>query len=202
MLALRRAFLLGGLLAAASLSTGAHAAQISGSQAIGLNSNNGLTITPPNVALSAVTQFTLNLVTQTGGTSQTGDFVGIPSVNLNQTVLNTASLSTFSFTSATFGTFTATNGIEIASPTNTRTFYFSGNFTPTNPPFGATITANTASFLVNMNQSGGAGSAINFSGTFNTPAIAPPGVPEPASLAMAAVPALLGLVVLRKRAAK
>ena len=202
MLALRRASLLGGLIAAASLSTGAHAAQISGSQAIGLNSTNGLSITPPNVALSAVTQFTLNLVTQTGGTSQTGDFVGIPSVNLSQTTLDTTSLNTFSFTSASFGTFTATTGIEIASPANTRTFYFSGNFTPIIPPFAAGITQNTASFLVNMTQSGGAGNSISFSGTLNTPAIAPPGVPEPASLAMAAVPALLGLVVLRKRAAK
>lgn len=202
MLALRRAFLLGGLLAAASLSTGAHAAAINGSQALSYTS-----LSANTTDLSTVTSFNITLVNTTGGASQTGDFVGVASHILNAATLNTLSLSTFTFGSAAFGTFKANTGIEIAGPANTRTFYFSGElatpgFVPGTDPGYAGVTSNSASVLLNFTQSGGAPNAISVSGTLNTPKIAPPGVPEPASLAMAAVPALLGLIALRKRAAK
>mgnify|MGYP001090143459 CR=1 FL=1 len=201
MLTLRRALFLGGLLAAASLSTGAHAAQISGSQALGVASLTFTPSGPPIPALASITSFTSQQLVTDGPGSQTGDFLPLGALLLNASTLNTASLSTYTFGSTAFGTFAANYGIEVASPVNTRTFYFSGNFTVGNDPgYAAGLTGNTASFLLTLSQSGGAGNAISWSGTFNTPAI--PLVPEPASMAMAAVPALLGLIALRKRAAK
>lgn len=200
MLALRRALLLGGLLAAASLSTGAYAGPINGSQTLNYDS---LTIHPTNANLAGVTSFDVTLRTATGASQRTGDYVALGAAqNLNPTTFTIATPGSFTFGSATFGTFTGSSGMELASatPLTTRTFYVIGTFVP-GSGFAGTITQNTASVVINLIQNGTDGS---FGGSIvlNTPSIPPPGVPEPASLAMAAVPALLGLITLRKRAAK
>lgn len=205
MLVLRRAFFVGGLLAAASLSTGAHAAQITGSQALNVTQ---LAITQSGAALSAVTSFAVGLSTVTGPASQTGDFGSVIALALNQATLDTTSLNNFTFGSLAFGTFQASTGMEIAqNPPNAgfRQFYFSGTFTPgtTASGYPVGVEVGPASFLISFTQVGGqAGTSISGSGTLNAPPVPPPGVPEPASLAMAALPALLGLIALRKRTAK
>ena len=177
--------LLAGLVLSLVGGVSAQAASISGSQAFGVASLNA-----DSTDLAAITQLTVQLLSTTGSSQQTGNYVGFPATIFAATTLNTASLSSFSFTDAAFGTFTANLGTELSSPVDTRTFYITGNFA--RGTAFSSFTGNTASLLISLNQSGGAGGAIGFTATFNTPAAPPPGVPEPASMSLAGIG--LGLV--------
>jgi len=174
-----------------------HAGPIAGSQAFGETS-----LDADSTNLAAITQLTVSLVSSTGTTQQTGDYVGFPATIFASTTLSTASLNTFSFSDAAFGTFTANLGTELVSPVNTRTFYLTGNFTPGTAL--SSFSGNTASLLISLNQSGGAGGAIGFTATFNTPAAPPPGVPEPASMSLTGIGlSLIGLFLgYRKKSCK
>jgi len=174
----------------------AQAGSINGSQALSFAS-----LDADSTDLLAATTFTVSQTVATGGSTQTGDYVGIPAEVLGSAILNTANLASFTYGSATFGTFTGNFGTELASQGNVRTFYVSGNFTP-GTSFPGTITSNTASILITLNQNGGAGSAISWSATQNTPAIAL--VPEPASMSLTGIGlSFIGLFLgLRKRSSK
>lgn len=141
-----------------------------------------------DASLAAATSFTLASNSTTG--SATGDYSGYGIAALDNTVLDTTSLSTFSFGSVDFGTFSASTGAELSGPADTRTFYFTGSFTPGSNLLFAGVSSNTASVLMNINQSGGTGGAISLSWTLNTPIAAPPtdppaNTPEPSTILLA-----------------
>jgi hypothetical protein len=173
----------------------AQAASITGSQAFSFSS-----LSANTVDLATATQFTVSQTISSGGSTQTGDYVGIPAQVLPSTILDTANLAGFTYGSATFGTFTGTFGEELASATNTRTFYITGNFAP-GTDFPVSVTTNTASILITLNSNGG---AITWGATQNTPAIAPASVPEPASMSLTGIGlSLIGLFLgFRKRSGK
>jgi len=175
------------------------AGPITGTQALGDQSLDANTDD-----LMTATQFTVTQTVVSGGLSQTGDYVGIAAQALDSSVLNTADLAGFTYGNATYGTFTGNFGVELSSSVaNTRVFYVSGNFTP-GTDFPNTVTANTASILITLNQNGGAPGAISWSATQNTPSVAPPGVPEPTSMALTGIGlSLIGLFQrFRKRSGK
>jgi hypothetical protein len=138
--------------------------------------------------------------------SATGNYAGYGVASLDNTLLNTASLSTFAFGSADFGSFSASTGVELASPSDTRTFYFTGNFLPGSNLLFDGLSNNTASVLMNVNQSGGTGGAISLSWSLNTPIAAPPvdpvtpaSVPEPSTAALAGLGVAAALLWRRMR---
>ena len=167
---------------------------INGSQAI-----SAVSLTADSTSLALATQFQVSQVTNTGGSSQTGDYIGYPNTLLGTSTFNVGSYAGYSFGNADFGTFTAASGFEIASPVNTRTFYFLGSFTTgSNAVFTGKTDPTSASFLVSLTQTGGAPNAISWSGTLNTPAISVvplTSTPEPASVTLAGIGLLsLGLI--------
>jgi hypothetical protein len=173
----------------------AQAGPISGSLVV-----NGA-IPSPYGDLATTTVFS-NVVLTTGGA--TGDYTSVtPGTNVGTVSLDTTNLAAFTFGDSSFGTFTATSGSELVSPALTRTFYITGNFTP-GSLFSSTLTTNTASILISLNQTGGANTVIGWTSTFNTPAVAPPGVPEPASMSLTGIGlSLIGLFMgYRKRCGK
>ena len=176
-------FLSAGLMASLLTLSPAQAGAIVGSQAF---NNGGVLITQPvgGDNLGAATEFSVTLQTSSAVGAQKGDYVGFASETLPAATLNVASLGSFTYGDAAFGKFTATSGVELSSPSNTRTFYIQGNFTPGTGFSGMAV--NTASILIQFTQVGGPGNAISFSATQNTPAASPP-VPEPASLALAGI---------------
>jgi hypothetical protein len=196
MLALRHFLFAGAFLTGASLMSSAHAGSVVGSQSLGVYSLNA-----NSTNLGSVTEFTLTQFTGTGGLFQTGDFIGLSTQTLDPSVLNTASLNTFSFGSSDFGWFQAESGTELASPTNTRTFYLVGTFhAGSDALFSGKTDISSGSVLVNLTQAGGPGNSISWSATLTVPAIsAPVAVPEPTGLAMAFIPSLLGLMAWRRR---
>lgn len=122
-------------------------------------------------------------------TAGTGDFASFAgSVNLGNSPLNTAALSTFSFGNASFGTFVASSGAQTINffdqSGDIRAFRFLGTFTP-GSGFSASLTASPASLIITFNQSGGLGNAISASATLNAPpAFRDVTTPEPTSIAM------------------
>lgn len=173
-----------------NLSGNAQAGLVNGSQSFGATAIKPDGVTP-SADLATVTNFT-TLTFQTGA-SQSGDFVGFP-INqvLNNSALNTSSLATFSMGSADFGTFLAAAGVELVSPTHTRTFDLFGAFTPGSNAHWAGFTGQSAELLITFNQVGGRGNAISASATLAVPPTHT--IPEPGSLALLGIGAI-GLVV-------
>jgi hypothetical protein len=102
-------------------------------------------------------------------------------------ILSRASLGTFTFGNAAFGTFASNAGAEVAAPENTATFLFSGVFTP-GSFFGGLGPAD-AQVLVTLTQGGGPGTAIGFAGTLSIST-----VPEPAGVLMLGMGLPLGVL--------
>jgi hypothetical protein len=171
-------------IAAVALMTGmgnnADAAFIFGS--INFNQT-ALAPTGPAVNLATVTSFTTN--DYAFGGIATDDFTAtVAATPVTGSVLNmtsNATLATWSFSDASFGTFAATSGFQAFNFGGQRGFSFTGTFTP--GPMFPTKTGflNNAVVLLTFNQAGGVGSAISSSFTMN---VDPSPVPEPASIVM------------------
>jgi len=156
----------------------AQADPINGSEVI------GGTVAGPFGDLASQTTFDVSLFTLNG----TLDYLGIPSpTDLGSATLDTTdttSLGSFTFGNSAFGFFTATSGTEEISPTNTRTFLITGSFVP-GSLFPNTLASNSASILITLNQVNGAGNAIGWNATFNTPSVV--ALPEPSTLGMTGI---------------
>jgi len=123
-----------------------------------------------------------------------GYFAGIANLtSFGATSLDTANLTSFSFSNATYGTFTTTSGVIVNATAGFLNVYLLGTFSPT----GADPLPGPASVQVTYT----AAPDGTISGGFVLNAPPTPLVPEPASIAMAGIGlAAAGLVrVLRKR---
>ena len=118
----------------------------------------------------------------------TGDYLFIPvGTSFGPSTLNytsNATLSTFTFTSAVWGTFAATNNAQNQVVQKTANFldvFIVGIFTPGTNPGWAGKDPTESSLRFSINQSG---ASISEAITLNSPALPPPGVPEPATMAL------------------
>ena len=172
--------------------SGAQAAAVVGSQGLifpGLSPSSGS-------PLSSLNSITLGSLTSNAvGTGDFASFGAVTSLGVSP-ILNFLSLSTFSFTSVTFGTFVGSVGVEnVSVDPNTRDFRIDGTFTggssfsPKNDPISAT-------FLVQFNQAGGGKNAISGAATLVTPQLA---VPLPGTLALLGLGTLALVGVARKK---
>jgi hypothetical protein len=142
------------------------------------------------------------------GNPGTGDFSAYPLsfiANGDNTQMDVSAgpgASSFTISDLVWGTFTATTLVYDTPGIHARAFGFLGNFTPgSSGAYPAGVTSDTASLIVTLNQSGGAGNSISESLTLNTPA-ADLGAPEPATMSLFGG-ALVGLGLLgRKRFAR
>lgn len=157
------------------MATDAHAATlITGSQAFGGTAVSG----------TLDTSYTMTLLTNTGGDSQSGDFIGFPSggdsSTLDPTTLTVASLGTFSTGNATFGTFAASSGSLTGGfdgpGVSVRTYTLSGLFTPGSSSVFSGLSPNAAVMTVTVTK---VGSTYSASASLQA-------VPEPATLVMLA----------------
>lgn len=157
--------------------SGVQAAAVVGSQGLifpGINPSSG-------VSLSSLTSITLgNLATNAVGTGDFTPFGAITPLGVSP-LLNFASLSSFSFTSVTFGTFTAVSGSEkVSADPDTREFRIDGTFSG-GSAFASKTDPISATFLVQFNQAGGGINSISGAATLVTPQLA---VPLPGTLAL------------------
>lgn len=183
---LRRRLMGGALVALTALSLGvsAKADTVVGSQAIATLGTN----TANNTDITLATSFFVDDMVSTA--SRDGDFLLIPAAQIlgdATLTLGPGNTATFSFVSATFGTFTAATYIDLGGLGSVRNIALLGTFTP-GSDFPSPITdAGPASVIINFNQSGGAGNAIAASLSLSSPP-----VPEPGSIALCGI----GLVAL------
>lgn len=86
---------------------------------------------------------------------------------------------TVTFTTASgLATFTTSSFTATSSPGNVNTLDLLLQGTTSGTGFDTTV----SSILVNFNQAGGPGNAINYSATFTSPPVAPTSVPEPSAI--------------------
>ncbi len=169
------------------LSTSAQAGLVTGSQSFGTTAITPNGISGSQTALATIGSF--STLTFETGSSQSGNFVGFP-VNqlLNNSPLDTTNLANFTLGNATFGTFLSAAGVELASPTNTRTFDLFGAFTPGTSSQFAGMSGQSAELLITFNQTGGAGNAISASASLAAPPTHT--IPEPGSMALVGIGAV------------
>uniref|UniRef100_Q01RG6 Ice-binding protein C-terminal domain-containing protein n=1 Tax=Solibacter usitatus (strain Ellin6076) TaxID=234267 RepID=Q01RG6_SOLUE len=173
-----------------------HASPINGS--LPLNGGN-LTQNGTDLSLSTMISATLTTNLSTGS----GDYAFIPfGTNFGPTTLNytsNATLSTFTFGNAVWGTFVASANPanEVVQKTaNFLDVFIIGTFTPGTNAGWAGKDPTQSSLRFSINQSG---SSISEAITLNSPATPPPAVPEPQTMALIGS-ALAGLAfVSRKR---
>jgi len=141
--------------------------------------------TDTTTALASTTVFHLNPATFTLA-SGAGDFTGLsaPAVPV-ATNLDLSNGASFDFSDPTIGSFAANPGAVLILPSapGVLSFFVGGTYTVGSAfsNAGSTLTANeTFSFT----QTAGAGNSISISGTFFSPLVPPPSVPEPASMAL------------------
>ena len=166
---------------ALSLSQSAQAGPIVGSEALAGNGT-ALGGTPTN-DVTLATSVSWNSFTDTH--HQTGDFTVVPNgtvINGSSTLeLHTGTPTTpWTITDSAWGTFTETKISEIDYGTNAVTAYLQGTFTP-GTLFDSSITSNTATMIISLNQAGGPGQAVSTGATLTTPAIP---IPEPSTVAI------------------
>ncbi len=116
---------------------------------------------------------------------RTGDFMAVPAFTIipgsSTLELHTGTPTTaWTISSSGWGTFTETSISEIDYGTNALTAYLQGTFTP-GILFDSSITGNTATMIISLNQAGGPGQAVSTGATLTTPAIP---VPEPSAVAI------------------
>ena len=147
----------------------------------------GINVTQNAADLSLSTMiFTAVTSTSSPGT---GDYLFIPvgtsfggPSTLNYTT--NATLSTFTFGNAVWGTFAATNNAQNQVVQKTANFldvFIVGIFTPESNAGWTGKDPTESSLRFSINQSG---AVVSEAITLNSPALPPPGVPEPATLAL------------------
>lgn len=118
------------------------------------------------------------------GNTATDDFSATPvGTAVSGAGLNTGLLSSWSFSSPGFGTFTAASGSQVFSSFipglgNLRSFVFNGTFTPGTLYPGKSGAANNAVVILSFTQAGGPNHAISSSLTLSV------SVPEPTTLVL------------------
>jgi len=153
------------------------AGPISGSESL-----SGISVTENGADLLASTYFTdaNNLVSAV----PTGDYLTVPEFYFyDGFTLNLATIATgggFTIDSSSYGNFVASYGEIVNQDSNFLDVYLRGTYTP-GALFSPTITADDTSFRLDLGKTG---DSISGGGTLASPAAAPPGVPEPASMLM------------------
>lgn len=180
-----------GLIAAAPAVS--HAAAIDGS--VGFTSSS-ITLSGSTDLNGAVTTIDLDTNSTNDPGTSTGDYTAYPETAIDDTSLDLSDLGSFSFGSADFGTFTATSGTQLINSSNTRTFSFTGTFTPGSNAAFTGLSASSADVLLSFTQVGGPDTAVSVSWTLATPSTST--IPEPSTFALAGF-AALGLVVAARR---
>ena len=188
---LRLSFPLGAAIALTAVA--AHATPMTGSFPA------AVTVTTPGTLINVGSTLTLasGATTGAGTTSFSGTTFGSNAITGVTSPITLTNGQSFDFTIAGFGTFVGTSVNVQLNPISTMTnrsvaFNALGTFTPIGP-----FTADSASITGSFTQTGGASSAVSFSFTFNSPAVA---VAEPAGVAVFGL-GVVGLgVVLRRRA--
>lgn len=142
--------------------------------------------------------------------SGTGDMavISLPSTLSITSPLDFSTASGFGFTDTSLGTFTPSTSTLVgttdtgsgAAESASATWYISGNFL-TGTFWDNSGSNFSASETWVLSQTGGPGSAISMSGTFASPAVPPPQVPEPATVALFGA-GLLGLAALMRHRGK
>ncbi|HLG88370.1 MAG TPA: PEP-CTERM sorting domain-containing protein [Alphaproteobacteria bacterium] len=149
--------------------------------------------------MSTTTSFTLSPASFTLG-GGTGDFSGL-TVTQSDSAFDLASISSFDFSSATVGSFTASSLLAAPSfnaATHTLSFVVLGTFAPGSDFTGpASLTADEA---FSLNQVGGANTGIGITATFFSPQVipTPPSSPEPMTISLFGA-GLAALGVMRRR---
>jgi len=167
----------------------AQAALIIGSQAFNAS---GITSNTGNVNSAGMFTFNLQTGVDAAGDYDTsfggspGDGIGASGLSVMGVSLNAASLSTFAFNITGFGSFAAISGIDQPIGTGSRSFTFTGNFTPAAGGNLAGFDVSESNLIITFNQAGGTNQVISASVTIQSPASIPTDLvtPEPTSIAM------------------
>jgi hypothetical protein len=173
---------------------------IAGSQGFSFSS---VRVTAPSGTsdITTATQFDLRGVTTNdsvnGAFSQDGtplgDPVATPAVSFGNLPFNTTVGTGLSFGNSSFGFFASSRIQKV----NNNLYHVFGHFNPGSLFPG--LTANEAEFDIALSQAGGAGNAISGSATLIVPPINNNIVPEPSTMAFAALTAGWTVVAARRR---
>src|SRR4051794_4204922 len=163
------------VLALAGASTRAEAAFVTGT--LGFNDDSTTANTGGVNSATSFTFITNGLSPVATVDNGTGDFAAVPAnTQVNSTNLQFTSSPFLTLTLGTSSFFAGTVTVDANTPgTNFRTVVLSGSITSSNGSFDTT----PARFIIQLNQAGGPGTTISFSGT-----IAAAAVPEPASMTL------------------